>query len=625
MAATITSTATRITISGNYKAFDSTTGSTSTVIQYSTGDAPASGDAGRFLMWKKDVANTDTWEIRYIESATTTTVTVGDGGFSSAPASGQSFVISTNLADIEAAEPVACTSQGNQYSFNDRDWDLTSNAFLGDVNKSIYMRRTATGTAFPLANSCAVQFGRLLGGEANDSVETTQGCHITFSTSQSNLLMYGGSSRQATGPVVNYYGCLLESDNPNGYWFLRMTGPNRMIGCVADGTMGGRFYHEASEWVACRHSGNINNATSWSLGATFTRNISGLVFYDSIAGFKNFNNFSGVFRDVVFTDTVTDVVYSSATNSTFDFIDCTTFDDTLIFDNGSGIINQLKSINYTLTDSIGTGLTGAKLAVYDTNGTLQTSIQTSTAGVVDEILAEFYTWIDNSPSTDKSPFDIRIRKYGYQYQGFQSSVSEPIKQEIRLATNTGLVSTEGQAAAITGISLNFSTETVTITSNHNTQSLYDYYQYQLAQTANMQYGEDLIRTGDAFDIDDWDIVIDGATYTGDITTTGTATFLNSAILIGSITDSGGTTTRTQLNLTGLQSNSEVRIYQAGTSTEIDGVENSGTSFSTTTTESSIDLVIFNTQYQPVRILSVDTSGDVTLPIQQIFDRNYNNP
>ncbi len=141
----------------------------------------------------------------------------------------------------------------------------------------------------------------------------------------------------------------------------------------------------------------------------------------------------------------------------------------------------------------------------------------------------------------------------------------------------------------------------------------------------MQYGEDLIRTGDAFDIDDWDIVIDGATYTGDITTTGTATFLTSAILTGSITDSGGTTTRTQLSLTGLKTNSEVRVYQAGTATEVDGIENSGTTFSTTTTESSIDLVIFNTQYQPVRTLAIDTTVNVTLPIQQIFDRNYTNP
>lgn len=64
--ATITSTSTRITISGTYKAFTSTTGSTSTVIQYSSGDAPAPGDAGRFLLWKNG-SNTGDWEVRYIE------------------------------------------------------------------------------------------------------------------------------------------------------------------------------------------------------------------------------------------------------------------------------------------------------------------------------------------------------------------------------------------------------------------------------------------------------------------------------------------------------------------------------------------------------------------------------
>ena len=95
--------------------------------------------------------------------------------------------------------------------------------------------------------------------------------------------------------------------------------------------------------------------------------------------------------------------------------------------------------------------------------------------------------------------------------------------------------------------------------------------------------------------------------------------------MGTVTDSGGTTTRTQLSLTGLQVNSEVRIYQAGTTTEIDGIENSGTTFSTTTTESSVDLVVFNTDYRPIRTTGIDTTVNVNLPIQQVFDRNYENP
>lgn len=56
--ANITTTSTRITISGTY-----TTGNTSTVIQYSSGDAPVSGDADRFLMWKNNTLQTDNREV----------------------------------------------------------------------------------------------------------------------------------------------------------------------------------------------------------------------------------------------------------------------------------------------------------------------------------------------------------------------------------------------------------------------------------------------------------------------------------------------------------------------------------------------------------------------------------
>ena len=129
----------------------------------------------------------------------------------------------------------------------------------------------------------------------------------------------------------------------------------------------------------------------------------------------------------------------------------------------------------------------------------------------------------------------------------------------------------------------------------------------------------------AFSVSGNTITIKANSFIGDITTTGTITLQNGASFIGTFTDTNGTTTVTELTLTGLQSNSEVRVYQAGTTTEIDGVENSGTTFSTTTIESSVDVVVFNVGYVPVRLLAVDTSTNVTLPIQQRLDRNYNNP
>ena len=121
------------------------------------------------------------------------------------------------------------------------------------------------------------------------------------------------------------------------------------------------------------------------------------------------------------------------------------------------------------------------------------------------------------------------------------------------------------------------------------------------------------------------MVVNGCNYTGDITTTGTITRLNNGLIVGVATDNAGTITVTALTLTGLQSNSEVRIYQAGTTTEIDGVENSGTTFATKTSESSVDIVVHALGYEYRRLKSVDTSQNLTLPISQRVDRYYNNP
>ena len=83
-------------------------------------------------------------------------------------------------------------------------------------------------------------------------------------------------------------------------------------------------------------------------------------------------------------------------------------------------------------------------------------------------------------------------------------------------------------------------------------------------------------------------------------------------------------TSTAFALTGLEPNSEVRIFVAGTTTEITGIENSGINFITTLSVSSIDLVILNLQYLAIKIKNIDTNSDVALPIQQVFDRQYKN-
>ena len=76
----------------------------------------------------------------------------------------------------------------------------------------------------------------------------------------------------------------------------------------------------------------------------------------------------------------------------------------------------------------------------------------------------------------------------------------------------------------------------------------------------------------------------------------------------------------------LISGSEVRFYESGTANEIAGVENSGTSFSSLVGVPLVDVVVIKNDYQYVRVKGVDmTGGDVTVPISQVFDRQYGNP
>ena len=241
MSATITEPNTsQIQISGAYKDFTSGSGSTTTVIQYSSGDTPASADANRFLMWRSNISNTKTWEIRYIESATTTSVTVGDGGFSSAPPSGANFRMSSNLEDINSAinNQGKFKKTGRHYEFNNREWKLTNGAFLADVDKSIGMTNKDTDewspSAFQVGTNCAVQFGRLNGGEANDSVETTQGCQLALRSTSTSKLIFGvkanggsADAYDAQGGILNFYGCLIETSHTSFPLFVRAsTTPN---------------------------------------------------------------------------------------------------------------------------------------------------------------------------------------------------------------------------------------------------------------------------------------------------------------------------------------------------------------------------------------------------------------
>ncbi len=116
-------------------------------------------------------------------------------------------------------------------------------------------------------------------------------------------------------------------------------------------------------------------------------------------------------------------------------------------------------------------------------------------------------------------------------------------------------------------------------------------------------------------------------YTG----TGTVNWTNtngSNASIGSVT-AGGTINflnPSQLILTGLQNPTEVRVYDAGTTTEVAGVEavTTGT-FSESISVASVDVRIISVTYRNTIFRALSMASDVTIAVQQFFDRNYENP
>lgn len=571
--ATFTSTATTVTVSGTYKEFFVDSGSTNTVIQINTGASlPQASDAGRFLLWQKGT-DTGNWQVRYIESATSSAVTVGDGGFTGAPTSGDLMVISTNLQDIDANFGNSVVRNNNKsYQFINRDFSLANGAFLADTDKQISAKATSPSSfagTFSLANNCVLQFGRLIGGEANDSTETIDGCALNLELDNNNSLIFTRSgSAKAQGPVVNLYGCQVTSTSDFNM-FIRSSGPMRVIGCIFDGPMGGRLYSPASELVDTRFSGNEDGGIAWSLGGTFIRPISNALFFQNNTAVKAFQNFQGVFKDVNLATSNAQIIDSSGAGSSlqFDFIDCTTFPDSAISAD-KGNYEQLKSISYTLADSNGAGLTDVKVGVYDNVGLVQGGVQSSTSGDLPTINARFFRKDNGQSAVDKFPFDIRARKYGYQYLQIQSTVSEPIKQEIRFPVNNNLSRTLGEASALLGIDIDFVSRTVTMTTDTDTQRLYDYYQYVLGLEENIQYPEEWVKAGELMNVADWDVVVDGAVYTGELVTTGTITLQNGGSITGEYTDQNGTVfPPLQLNIGGIEPGSRLQIFNETTGTE----------------------------------------------------------
>jgi hypothetical protein len=111
---------------------------------------------------------------------------------------------------------------------------------------------------------------------------------------------------------------------------------------------------------------------------------------------------------------------------------------------------------------------------------------------------------------------VKIRKYGYQpFLTSWDGRSSLTTLNIFMVDDNVVVANEATAGAYTGITVNGSTETITISADHTMQEIYDYVQWWSAQSTNVQYVVPMgSADGNTFIIaEDWRLICNGGSIT----------------------------------------------------------------------------------------------------------------
>jgi hypothetical protein len=138
-------------------------------------------------------------------------------------------------------------------------------------------------------------------------------------------------------------------------------------------------------------------------------------------------------------------------------------------------------------------------------------------GQVGELIlrAGQYRRATGNTRTDETPHTIKVRCYGYLFQEFPVDIDARTVTNLSQIENNFVVANESTAGAYTGITVNGSAETITVSSNHTLQEVYDYCNWWAAQSANMQYDVPLTSAdGNTFILaNNWDIILNGGSIT----------------------------------------------------------------------------------------------------------------
>lgn len=269
-------------------------------------------------------------------------------------------------------------------------------------------------------------------------------------------------------------------------------------------------------------------------------------------------------RDFVSVDARTNDFWlgSGAANNGFRFID-STYD----FLNGrlqSGSSTMYGSVSFNRSVSSDNG--GANLLLQGSNIANNANITftsvTDGNGDFPEQIVDLRSNIGNNYTNDTihNPYTETIRKYGKKELKSTYTLAKtgtPAAKAGVLLTNDDVTLTQAAAAALTGINLNYTTKTATITEAHTIQNIFDFWSNSISLAANMSEDFNWSRNGDELDIGDWRLTIDTVEVIGSIKSTDEVIFVNGGTLTGSIFDINGDSDATISTPVGYDNNIQV--------------------------------------------------------------------
>ena len=242
----------------------------------------------------------------------------------------------------------------------------------------------------------------------------------------------------------------------------------------------------------------------------------------------------------------------------------------------SGITYYASALSHIVNHG-STHIQGANIAYYSGSTNLTYNIsRNNVSTLVTDVNGQcrgYAVW--KIGSTDYSSQNLNTKAYSYQSSIIPKILNgSAITDSIQLASDQYTIATSLISSAYTGIDIIANTS-ITITSNHSIQELYDYCQWWATQASNFTYVNPLTTTNGSTYTLNYDLILNG----GNITGTGLISMPGNILTIVS-----GTTTLpithnagiyTSIDLAGIVSGSRVQVYNTTSEIELyNGIVNS---------------------------------------------------